>query len=45
MEWDIMDILDTISNYANNDVNKIQQVIDNLEIMIENIEEEMREND
>lgn len=38
MEYDILDILDTISSYANGDVNKIQQVIDNLEIMIENLE-------
>ena len=38
MEYDILDILDTISSYANGDVNKIQQVIDNLKIMIENLE-------
>lgn len=38
MEYDILDILDTISSYANGDVNKIQQVIDSLKIMIENLE-------
>lgn len=38
MEYDILDVLDMISSYANGDVNKIQQVIDNLEIMIENLE-------
>lgn len=43
MEYDILDILDLVSSYANGDVNKIQQVIDNLEIMIENMQEEDEE--
>ena len=43
MEYDILDILDSVSSYANGDVNKIQQVIDNLEIMIENIQQDEEE--
>lgn len=43
MEYDILDILDLVSSYANGDVNKIQQVIDNLEIMIENIQQDEEE--
>ena len=43
MEYDILDILDLVSSYSNGDVNKIQQVIDSLEVMIENIQEEDEE--